>query len=74
MSAGLPTLKNHLRIDLNTLTAADVAARWSGQTLLLNGKMLTGRDTAHKRIQDMLAKGETLPVDFKTAIYYVRPG
>ncbi|WP_171257123.1 fumarate hydratase C-terminal domain-containing protein, partial [Acinetobacter baumannii] len=43
-------------------------------TLLLNGKMLTGRDAAHKRIQDMLAKGEKLPVDFKNrVIYYVGP-
>jgi fumarate hydratase, class I len=42
--------------------------------LLLNGKMLTGRDAAHKKIQDMLAKGEELPVDFRgRAIYYVGP-
>ena len=42
--------------------------------MLLNGKMLTGRDAAHKRIQDMLAKGETLPVDFTNrVIYYVGP-
>ena len=42
--------------------------------MLLSGKMLTGRDAAHKRIQEMLAKGETLPVDFKNrAIYYVGP-
>ena len=42
--------------------------------LLLNGKMLTGRDAAHKRIQDMLAKGEKLPVDFTNrVIYYVGP-
>jgi fumarate hydratase class I len=45
-----------------------------GDRLLLNGKMLTGRDAAHKRIQDMLAKGEELPVDFKgRVIYYVGP-
>jgi fumarate hydratase class I len=45
-----------------------------GDRLLLNGKMLTGRDAAHKRIQDMLAKGEELPVDFRgRAIYYVGP-
>src|SRR3546814_13032383 len=45
-----------------------------GQTLLLNGNMLTGRDAAHKRIQDMLAKGEKLPVDFSNrVIYYVGP-
>ena len=62
------------RIDLNTLTKAEVASWAPGQTLLLNGKMLTGRDAAHKRIQDMLAKGEILPVDFTNrVIYYVGP-
>jgi tartrate/fumarate subfamily iron-sulfur-dependent hydro-lyase beta chain len=50
-------------------------ASWKpGETLLLSGKMLTGRDAAHKRIQDMLAKGEPLPVDFTNrVIYYVGP-
>ncbi len=62
------------RVDLNTLTPEQVAAWKPGQTLLLNGKMLTGRDAAHKRIQDMLAKGEKLPVDFTNrVIYYVGP-
>jgi fumarate hydratase class I len=62
------------RVDLNTLTPEQVAAWKPGQTLLLNGKMLTGRDAAHKRIQDMLAKGEKLPVSFKNrVIYYVGP-
>ncbi|CAN7286806.1 fumarate hydratase [Trinickia sp. LjRoot230] len=62
------------RVDLNTLTAAEVASWKPGQTLLLSGKMLTGRDAAHKRIADMLAKGETLPVDFTNrVIYYVGP-
>jgi fumarate hydratase, class I len=62
------------RMDLNKLTPEQVAAWKPGQTLLLNGKMLTGRDAAHKRIQDMLAKGEPLPVDFKNrVIYYVGP-
>jgi fumarate hydratase, class I len=62
------------RVDLNALTPEQVAAWKPGQTLLLNGKMLTGRDAAHKRIQDMLAKGEPLPVDFKNrVIYYVGP-
>ncbi len=62
------------RVDLNTLTPAQVAAWKPGQTLLLNGKMLTGRDAAHKRIQEMLAKGAPLPVDFKNrVIYYVGP-
>jgi fumarate hydratase class I len=62
------------RVDLNTLTRAQVTAWKPGQTLLLSGKMLTGRDAAHKRIQDMLAKGEKLPVDFNNrVIYYVGP-
>jgi fumarate hydratase class I len=62
------------RVDLNTLTKEEVASWKPGQTLLLNGKMLTGRDAAHKRIQDMLAKGEKLPVDFTNrVIYYVGP-
>lgn len=62
------------RVNLDTLTAAEVAAWKPGQTLLLNGKMLTGRDAAHKRIADMLAKGEKLPVDFTNrVIYYVGP-
>jgi tartrate/fumarate subfamily iron-sulfur-dependent hydro-lyase beta chain len=58
----------------DTLTPAEVASWKPGDTLLLNGKMLTGRDAAHKRIQDMLAKGEPLPVDFTNrVIYYVGP-
>jgi fumarate hydratase, class I len=62
------------RVDLNTLTPEEVASWKPGQTLLLNGKMLTGRDAAHKRIADMLAKGEKLPVDFTNrVIYYVGP-
>ncbi|MDQ4421379.1 fumarate hydratase [Sphingobium sp. DEHP117] len=66
--------KEAIRVDLDTLTP-DVVQSWkAGDRLLLNGKMLTGRDAAHKRIQDMLAKGEALPVDFKgRAIYYVGP-
>ena len=67
-------LKSATRVDLNTLTKAEVAAWTPGQKLLLNGKMLTGRDAAHKRIADMLAKGEKLPVDFTNrVIYYVGP-
>ncbi|MCX7167151.1 MAG: fumarate hydratase [Rhodocyclales bacterium] len=62
------------RVDLNSLSKAQVAAWKPGQKLLLNGKMLTGRDAAHKRIADMLAKGEQLPVDFTNrVIYYVGP-
>ena len=69
-----PDTQKSQRVDLNTLTPAQVAAWKPGQTLLLNGKMLTGRDAAHQRIQDMLAKGEKLPVDFTNrVIYYVGP-
>ncbi len=69
-----PDYNKSRRIDLNTLTRAEVASWKPGETLLLNGKMLTGRDAAHKRIQDMLAAGETLPVDFTNrVIYYVGP-
>ena len=69
-----PDTQKSQRVNLNALTKADVS-RWKpGQTLLLNGKMLTGRDAAHKRIQEMLAKGEKLPVDFTNrVIYYVGP-
>ncbi len=69
-----PDYNKSQRVDLNTLTRAEVASWKPGQTLLLNGKMLTGRDAAHQRIQDMLAKGESLPVDFSNrVIYYVGP-
>jgi len=69
-----PNTQQSKRVDLNTLTKEEVASWKPGQTLLLNGKMLTGRDAAHKRISDMLAKGEPLPVDFKNrVIYYVGP-
>jgi fumarate hydratase class I len=69
-----PDYQRSRRVDLDTLTREEVASWTPGQTLLLNGKMLTGRDAAHKRIQDMLAKGEPLPVDFTDrVIYYVGP-
>jgi fumarate hydratase class I len=69
-----PDYKKSRKVDLNTLTKEQVASWKPGDTLLLNGKMLTGRDAAHKRIQDMLAKGEKLPVDFTNrVIYYVGP-
>ncbi len=62
------------KVDLDTLTAEHVQGWQQGDRLLLSGKMLTGRDAAHKRIKDMLAKGEPLPVDFKgRVIYYVGP-
>ena len=62
------------RVQLDSLTPEEVASWTPGQTLLLNGKMLTGRDAAHKRIADMLTRGEKLPVDFTNrVIYYVGP-
>jgi fumarate hydratase class I len=62
------------RVDLDTVTQVDIAQWQPGETLLLSGKLLTGRDAAHKRMVDMLAKGEPLPVDFKGRfIYYVGP-
>ncbi len=69
-----PDTQRSLRVNLDTLTAAEVASWQPGQTLLLSGKMLTGRDAAHKRIQDMLGRNEPLPVDFRgRVIYYVGP-
>jgi fumarate hydratase class I len=69
-----PDAKKAKRVNLDTLTKEEVAAWKPGDILLLNGKMLTGRDAAHKRIQDMLARGEKLPVDFTNrVIYYVGP-
>ena len=63
-----------IRVNLDTLTPADIKTWQPGQTLLLNGKLLTGRDAAHKRIATMLQKGEKLPVDFTNRfIYYVGP-
>jgi fumarate hydratase class I len=72
--AWTPDYKKSRKVNLDTLTREEVAAWKPGDTLLLNGKMLTGRDAAHKRIQDMLARGEKLPVDFTNrVIYYVGP-
>ncbi|MFA5597231.1 MAG: fumarate hydratase [Pusillimonas sp.] len=69
-----PDYNKSTQVDLNTLTKEQVASWKPGQTLLLSGKMLTGRDAAHKRIQEMLERGESLPVDFKNrVIYYVGP-
>jgi fumarate hydratase class I len=63
-----------VRVDLDSLTPEVVASWKPGDRLLLNGRMLTGRDAAHKRMVDMLAKGETLPVIFTNrVIYYVGP-
>ena len=61
-------------MNLDTLTPAEITNWKPGERLLLDGHMLTGRDAAHKRIVDMIAKGEPLPVDFRNrAIYYVGP-
>ncbi|QUN07438.1 fumarate hydratase [Shewanella yunxiaonensis] len=68
--------ENTHRVNLDTVTQAEIETWNSGDTLLLSGKMLTGRDAAHKRIQSLLESGEGLPagVDFKGKfIYYVGP-
>ncbi|WHI46015.1 fumarate hydratase [Microbulbifer sp. JMSA004] len=65
---------NTRRVNLDTITAEDIQNWQPGETLLLNGKMLTGRDAAHKKMVDILAKGEKLPVDLTGRfIYYVGP-
>jgi fumarate hydratase, class I len=62
------------RVDLDTLTKDEVASWKPGQRLLLSGKLLTGRDAAHKRIQEFLEQKKPLPVDFTNrVIYYVGP-
>jgi fumarate hydratase class I len=62
------------QVFLDKLTREEVASWQPGQRLLLNGRLLTGRDAAHKRIQEMLERGEKLPVDFTNrVIYYVGP-
>jgi len=62
------------RVNLDTVTRDEVATWKPGERLLLSGKLLTGRDAAHKRMTDMLKRGEKLPVDFKNRfIYYVGP-
>ncbi|WP_280545909.1 MULTISPECIES: fumarate hydratase [unclassified Halomonas] len=65
---------NVKRVDLDSVTPEEVKTWQPGDTLLLNGKLLTGRDAAHKRMVDMIAKGEPLPVDMQGRfIYYVGP-
>jgi fumarate hydratase class I len=62
------------RVNLETVTRDEAAAWQPGEVLLLTGKLLTGRDAAHKRMTDMLSRGEKLPVDFRGRfIYYVGP-
>ena len=74
----LPTLTYDVstarRVNLDTVTHADVRTWKPGEVILLSGKLLTGRDAAHKRMTDMLSRGEKLPVDFRNRfIYYVGP-
>jgi fumarate hydratase class I len=62
------------RVNLDTLDKAAIATWKAGETLLLSGKLLTGRDAAHKRLVDMMARGEKLPVDLANRfIYYTGP-
>ena len=62
------------RVNLDTITHDEIKSWKTGETLLLSGTILTGRDAAHKRMVDMIAKGEPLPVDLKgKMIYYVGP-
>ena len=62
------------RVDLDTVTQADILTWQPGDTVLLSGTMYTGRDAAHKRLTQMLADGEPLPVDLNGKfIYYVGP-
>jgi fumarate hydratase class I len=62
------------RVNLDTLTQQDLADWKTGETLLLSGTLLTGRDAAHKRMAEILGRGEALPVDFTNKfIYYVGP-
>ncbi len=62
------------RVDLDTVKPEDVLEWQPGETILLSGKLLTGRDAAHKRMVEMLGNGETLPVDMQGRfIYYVGP-
>ncbi len=69
-----PDTQRSRQVNLDALTREQVASWKPGETLLLSGKMLTGRDAAHQRIQNMLARGESLPVDFAgRVIYYVGP-
>jgi fumarate hydratase class I len=66
--------QNARRVDLDSITKEEVASFKPGETLLLNGKLLTGRDAAHKRMVGMLDRGELLPVDLRGKfIYYVGP-
>ena len=68
------SVSNARRVNLDTLRKEDMKDWKLGETLLLSGTLLTGRDAAHKRLCDLIAKGEALPVDFTNKfIYYVGP-
>lgn len=68
------TAAHYRRVDLDTLTDGEIASWKCGETLLLSGKLFTGRDAAHKRMVETLRAGERVPVDLKgKAIYYVGP-
>jgi fumarate hydratase class I len=68
------TAGQYRRVNLDTLTGAEIESWKCGETLLLSGVLYTGRDAAHKRMVDTLQKGEKIPVDLKgKAIYYVGP-
>jgi fumarate hydratase class I len=70
----LPDDRSSRKVDLDILTRAEIATWKPGETLLLSGKILTGRDAAHRRIEAMLMRGEALPVDFRgRMVYYVGP-
>jgi fumarate hydratase, class I len=65
---------NVRRVNLDNISPADIVDWQPGETVLLSGKLLTGRDAAHKRLVDMINNGEPLPVDFTNRfIYYVGP-
>ncbi|MBV6273547.1 fumarate hydratase [Alcaligenaceae bacterium CGII-47] len=69
-----PDYKASKQVDMDRLTREEVASWQPGQRLLLSGHILTGRDAAHKRIQEMLQRGESVPVEFRDrVIYYVGP-
>src|SRR5690606_37807362 len=70
----MPDYDNSKRVDLDTLTREEVESWQPGQTLLLSGKLLTGRDAAHIRMRKLIESNEQLPVDFTNrVIYYVGP-
>ena len=65
---------NVRQVNLNTVTREEISSWKPGDSLLLNGRMLTGRDAAHKKMVDMMAAGEELPVDLTGRfIYYLGP-